>query len=190
MNTELTQGAAALRDALHALAARNFDEAIACAERALRGDLDAGEPPDERGIVYDKPEHSRAHYVIGSALLEQGHPLAALAALDDALRFDPNDAVSMSNRAVAKRELGDEPGALEDFGRAIARAPRYAHARANRARLLTVRGEFAAAEVDYLHLLGVAPTVDHRREWDDVRARRGLPHDDEALRDELGRLLR
>lgn len=152
-----------------ALSERRFDEAIALARRALETELDADVPPAERGISYDHPERSRAHYVVGSALLEKGDPGAAIAELDQALRHDPEDKVSFSNRAIARRNLGDGPGAIADFGRALARDPRYAHALANRARLHAARGDFALADADYVRLLAVAPTPEHQREWDAVR---------------------
>jgi tetratricopeptide (TPR) repeat protein len=171
MATGESSGGALLRDALQALSERRFDDAIALARRALDAQLDENVPPDERGIVYDRPERSRAHYVVGSALQEKGEPRAAIAELDRALRFDPEDKVSFSNRAVARRDLGDGPGALEDFGRALARDPRYAHARANRARLHAARGELELADADYKQLWTVAPTPEHRREWDAVRER-------------------
>lgn len=183
-----TEGDAALHEALCALAERRFDDALAHAERALDAELDRTVPPDERGLVHDRPERSRAWYVVGTARLEQGDRLAAIAALDQAIRLDPHDPIALSNRAIAKRDLGDESGALGDFDRALALSSRYAHARANRARLLARRGELDAADRDYLRLLAVAPTPEHRSEWDAVRVRRGLAHDDAALRDESARV--
>ena len=162
-------GSALLRDALQALSERRFDEAIALSRRALAAELDQDVPPDERGISYDHPERSRAHYVVGTALLEQGDPRAAIAELDRALVYDPADKVSFSNRAVARRKLGDGPGALADFDRALACDPRYAHALANRARLHAARGELESADADYARLWAVAPTPEHEQEWDAVR---------------------
>jgi tetratricopeptide (TPR) repeat protein len=169
MAANVSSGGAQLREALRALSERRLDDAIALARRALEAELDADVPPDERGMVNDRPERSRAHYVVGSALLEKRELRAAIAELDQALRFDPGDKVSLSNRAVARRDLGDGPGAIEDFGRALALDRRYAHARANRARLHASRGELALADADYAELWAVAPTPEHRREWDAVR---------------------
>lgn len=173
-----------LDDALKALSERRFAEASELAQRALAGgDMD-GEEMYERGLPagFTRPNRAKAHYVIGTAKSETGDKQGAIAAFDEALKCNPGDHVAFSNRAIAKRDLGDEEGALADFGRAIERAPLYPHARANRARLLAKRGEeLGRADEDYVVLLVVAPTPEHRDEWTALRARRGLPHDDEAL---------
>ncbi len=173
-----------LDDALKALSERRFAEATDFARRALEGgDMD-GEEMYERGLPtgFRRPNRARCHYVIGTAKSETGDKQGALASFDEALKWNPEDEVTFSNRAVAKRDLGDELGALVDFGHAIERSPLHAHARANRARLLAKRGEaLERADEDYVVLLVIACTPEHRAEWDALRATRKLPHDDDAL---------
>jgi tetratricopeptide (TPR) repeat protein len=172
-----------LDEALRALAERRFAEASALAERALAdGDLD-GESSYERGLPADlaRPNRALALYVLGTARSETGDPRGAIELYDRALQLTPGDRVLYSNRAIALRDLGDEEGALADFGRALAIEPGYTHARANRARLHAKRGELEVADEDYQLLLAIANTPEHRAEWNAVRERRGLSHDDDTL---------
>jgi tetratricopeptide (TPR) repeat protein len=173
-----------LDEALAALAERRFTDAVELAQRALAsGDMD-GESMYERGLPADftRPNRAKCHYVIGTAKSETGDKHGAIVAFDAALEQDPRDHVTFSNRAIAKRDLGDEEGALLDFDRALECQPLHPHARANRARLLAKRGaELERADEDYVVLLVVARTPEHRAEWDALRRRRSLPHDDIAL---------
>lgn len=173
-----------LDDALQALSQRQFDQATELAKRALAaGDMD-GEWMYERGFPADfrRPNRAKCHYVIGTVKSETGDKAGAIASFDEALECNPKDEVTYSNRAIAKRDLDDADGALADFGHAIELSPLYPHARANRARLLVARGaELERADEDYVVLLVVARTPEHRAEWDALRDKRGLPHDDEAL---------
>jgi tetratricopeptide (TPR) repeat protein len=162
-----------LDDALKALFERRFAEAAELAARVLAsGDID-GEEMYERGFPADftRPNRGKAHYVIATARLETGDRLGAIAAFGEALACNPRDHVSHSNRAIAMRDLGDEEGALADFGRALELVPQYAHARANRARLFAKRGDLARADEDYVALLSIADTPEHRAEHDAVRER-------------------
>lgn len=171
-----------LNEALKALSERRFAEAIALAEKATTLDLD-DEWQQERGLPpgFTWPNRAKAWYVIGTARSETGDHRGAIEAFDTAVKWYARDHVTYSNRATAKRELGDEEGALEDFGRALECAPLYPHARANRARLLAKRGELARADEDYVVLLVIANTPEHRAEWNAVRKQRDLASDDVAL---------
>lgn len=176
----MEDGEILLREALELLSRYALDEAITKAEAALRTEMD-GEWMEERGQQFPRTNRSKAFYVIGTARSEKGDKKGAIEMLDQALKLIPDDPICFSNRAVAKRDLGDEDGALADFARALELRPLYAHARANRARLLAKLDQLEKADEDYVILLCVANTPEHRSEWNAVRERRGLPHDDDAF---------
>jgi tetratricopeptide (TPR) repeat protein len=160
----MVDGEKLLGEALTLLSRYKMDEAIAKAEEALTTEMD-GEWMEERGPQFPRTNRSKAFYVIGTARSEKGDKKGAIEALDRALALI-DDPICFSNRAVAKRDLGDEAGALADFSRALELRPDYAHARANRARLRAKRGETAEALADYELLLKIADTPEHRAERD------------------------
>ncbi len=59
---------------------------------------------------------------LGSILTEQGDMQTALIFYDEAVRLDPTFARALYNRSTARRDLGDNPGALADCDAAIAHA--------------------------------------------------------------------
>jgi len=175
----------ALSRASNALAERRFEDALAAADEALAGQLDRDRPEPERGEFVERPERARAHHIRGTALLELGRRVDAIEALTRSIQDDGRH-YAWSNRAVARRDEGDVEGALADFGEAIRARPDYVHARFNRARLRCARGDWSAAEADYLAVLRGDPRAEPSRgEWAEVRRKQGRPNDDAALADAL-----
>ncbi len=171
----------ALALASRALFERRWPDALAAADEALSGPLDRERPEPERGELIERPERAKAHHIRGTALLELGQRAAAIDAFTRSIEDQPRH-YAWSNRGVARRDEGDLDGAIADFTEAIRLDPRYVHARFNRARLFEQRGEWGAAEADYLAVLRVdARAEPSRSAWGQARRHQGKPDDEEAL---------
>ena len=68
----------------------------------------------------ERPNDAYTLGSLGFAHLRAGEPLAALADFDQALNIRPRMATSLLGRSLAKRQLGDEPGAERDAASARA----------------------------------------------------------------------
>lgn len=70
---------------------------------------------------------------------------AGIAACNEAIRLNPNDAISYNNRGVAHRLKGDLDRALVDFTAAIGLDPRFGRAHFHRALVFESKGDFRRA---------------------------------------------
>lgn len=104
-------------------------------------------------IVDERPIKSKKRLVVALDGLCWSYHLQrdyarALEFCNEAIRLDPGYAYAYNNRGVAKRGLGDNSGALEDFFRALQIRPNFAVALKNRARTYVELGMLGAAELD------------------------------------------
>lgn len=137
-------------------------ELILCRARALAalGDADAAArdyadalqklPSGTAATVVAAAEHARV-------LFDDDQPIAALAAVNDALAQQPQNASLLSLRADIHRALGHTDEALEDYTRVISENQGGPAARFARARLYLQRDEPGAAEADLSAVLDVSP---------------------------------
>ncbi len=102
-------------------------------------------------------EAAPALAVRGSLHLEQGRVAAALEDLNRSLRLEPDNAETLTNRALALRRFRRDQEALADLDRALSLAPDLIAARFNRGALRFERGDFTAAAADFDHCLAVDP---------------------------------
>jgi tetratricopeptide (TPR) repeat protein len=93
---------------------------LAC---ALRSQMRFGEAIDViRTAINRAPHLPMLWNTLGSILTEQGDMQTALIFYDEAVRLDATFARALYNRSTARRDLGDNPGALADCDAAIAHA--------------------------------------------------------------------
>jgi hypothetical protein len=81
------------------------------------------------------PDHENVATERGRLLLTLGRPAEALSAFGRALALSPNDAMAVSNRAVALAALGSRDAAIAEFQRALEKDPCLFEARENLAKL-------------------------------------------------------
>jgi len=93
---------------------------LAC---ALRGQMRFGEAIEViRTAINQAPHMPMLWNTLGSILTEQGDMEKALIFYDEAVRLDPTFPRALYNRSTARRDLGDNHGALADCEAAIAHA--------------------------------------------------------------------
>jgi tetratricopeptide (TPR) repeat protein len=93
---------------------------LAC---ALRSQMRFGEAIEViRNAIHRAPHLPMLWNTLGSILTEQGDLEKALIFYDEAVRLDPTFARALYNRSTARRDLGDNHGALADCDAAIAHA--------------------------------------------------------------------
>jgi tetratricopeptide (TPR) repeat protein len=93
---------------------------LAC---ALRGQMRFGEAIEViRTAINRAPHLPMLWNTLGSILTEQGDTQKSLIFYDEAVRLDPTFARALYNRSTARRDLGDNVGALADCDAAIANA--------------------------------------------------------------------
>jgi tetratricopeptide (TPR) repeat protein len=93
---------------------------LACALRSQMRFADAIEVI--RTAIDRAPHLPMLWNTLGSIVTEQGDMQTALIFYDEAVRLDPTFARALYNRSTARRDLGDNPGALADCDAAIAHA--------------------------------------------------------------------
>ncbi len=79
----------------------------------------------------------------------RGDPAAAVRAYDEGLREGLDFTWALGNRAVAKRAIGDLPGALADLERALALDPEDPRSLVNRGQARSEAGDVAGARADF-----------------------------------------
>ena len=93
---------------------------LAC---ALRGQMRFGEAIEViRTAINRAPHLPMLWNTLGSILTEQGDMQKALIFYDEAVRLDPTYARALYNRSTARRDLGDNHGALADCDAALEHA--------------------------------------------------------------------
>jgi arylsulfatase A-like enzyme/Tfp pilus assembly protein PilF len=103
-------------------------------------------------------------YALAAALQKGGDEQEAKAAIDEALRLDPNRAEGHNMRGMALMKSGDESGAAEEFRRAMAIDPRDAHAYNNLGNLFRDTGHVPEALEMYRRAIALAPEFEDARE--------------------------
>ncbi|HEX4182320.1 MAG TPA: tetratricopeptide repeat protein [Caulobacteraceae bacterium] len=93
---------------------------LACVQRDLH-DYDAA-IETLRPVIVANPESSLLWNTLGTVLAERGDMATALTFFEEALKFDPQHAHSLYNRANARLDRGDLDGAIEDCDTAMALA--------------------------------------------------------------------
>jgi len=187
----------AINAAKAALRSRNYEDAIRLASTAVRdGRLSAPRLALAlrlRGAAYlntNRPERAQADFnaalrieprdVVG--LLGRGAALLVLARAADA-RADFDRALTLRRvpvlyywRGLARVQLRDFRGALDDFDDALALQPRYAPAYYGRGLAYHALGQGVRARDDYERALAIDPTFAAARgALDALRARRPAP---------------
>jgi predicted O-linked N-acetylglucosamine transferase (SPINDLY family) len=89
-----------------------------------------------RQVVKISPNNFDALHLLGVCALAGKKYLLAVRMLTEALVRNAHSPYALSNRGIAKLELGRAAEALEDFDRAVALAPSFAEAHLNRANAL------------------------------------------------------
>lgn len=118
----------------------------------------------------------------GKAALARGQYDKAIAAFDDAIRFEPGHAAAYGNRAFAYWSKGAAEPAIRDYSEAIAREPGNHANRFNRAVAFNRVGDYERAVADLDEVIRAEPanaSALNSRCW----ARALLGHLDEALAD-------
>ncbi len=92
------------------LTGRWFDDDLERHDKALAADHEALRARAYHEVLRARAYHealrARAHYSLGNLLGRQGRHEEALAAYDEALRLDPQNADAHNNRGIALRKLG------------------------------------------------------------------------------------
>ena len=78
---------------------------------------------------------------------------------DQLLKIKPNDATALYNRGLAKSELGDFNGAIQDFNQTLKIKPDFAEAYCNRGNIKLELGDFDGAMQDYNQTLKIKPDL-------------------------------
>ena len=90
----------------------------------------------------------------GSVLLEQGQFEDALKRFQQADKIAPGNATTSNMIGLCQMKLGDYPGALASFSRALELVPLYTDARNNRGAVYMAMGQLHLSEVDFVAVLG------------------------------------
>ena len=138
--------------------ASRVDQALAQAMRAL----DGRRPDEAERIVGDvlkhTPQHHRALYILGCALLMQGRGEQALAPLESAAR-GRHDAEIETTLGIALRQAGRPDEALSRLRRATKRRPPYAPALYEFGCLLVAMDEYDEAIEAFGRGIEIAPMM-------------------------------
>jgi serine/threonine-protein kinase len=152
------------------------DEALAEHAEALRLQPDGVHPhyalgrtlsllgsPDEaiaqhREALRLEPDYWSAHYAIGRVLLDAKHDYqGAIAAFQEALRHQPDDAMSHASLAYALGRQGRRDEAIEEFRRSIRLSPDYPYPRRQLGLALHQKGLLDDAIVELRHAIRLDP---------------------------------
>lgn len=96
------------------------------------GDADGARSDLERAAEL-RPHDPGVHCCLGSTFRRLGQPQRALEAFGHAIDLRSDYAIAWSGRASVRQDLGDYAGAIRDYDRSLALAPRDPGALCNRA---------------------------------------------------------
>lgn len=119
---------------------------------------------------------------------ERGELFEALAECDEAIRLAPC-AAAWNARGAIKFELGDDAGAIADFGRALEADPRFVSALFNRARARERIGDVTGARKDREAAIRTEPAPDDANGFLGRGKARYLARDFEGALRDLGRAI-
>lgn len=108
-------------------------------------------------VVTRKPDHAEAHYNLGALHLERGQHTDAARHLSHALGIDPTHSRAMHALGLVNLNMGHIDQARSCFDAAIRLAPRFASARANRAKICLLDNDKAGAEQNLAAALAIDP---------------------------------
>ena len=133
-----------------------------------------------RKIIAQDPRNADALHLLGVIEIQNNNPSAAIALIDRAIKRVPNNAVFLSNRGNALKDLKRFDEALASYDRALACLPDFAEALNNRGLVLHELKRFDEALESYRRSLAIKPnhakTLNNRG-----MALRQLERFDEAL---------
>ncbi len=108
-------------------------------------------------------EIARWRQAYAMELWRAGDKSAALAQIEDSLRWDPTQADALACRGDWRLEAGEYQKAIDDYDEALQRNPRHVTARINRSVAFQHLGLHARAIADWKELLGFAQNADPRQ---------------------------
>jgi tetratricopeptide (TPR) repeat protein len=104
-----------------------------------------------------KMESARDYFQRGYARQDKGDLDGALADYNEAIRLDPNDALSYNNRGVIRKDKGDLDSALADYNEAIRLDPNNTLPYNNRGNTRKDKGDLDGALADYSEAIRLDP---------------------------------
>jgi len=123
--------------------------------RFRAGQLDAAATALRKALQFER--HASWHRSHGDVLVAAGRFADALAAYDDALRLDAQDAEAASGRGLALHGLGRAAEAIEAHGRAIELRPGFARAYNNCGTVRADARDLDGAEGDFRKAVEIHP---------------------------------
>jgi tetratricopeptide (TPR) repeat protein len=159
-------GDAYLRRGQTWVAKREPDRALADFDRALKNDV-----PDAtqfggasstyrqgRPRNFDRSSHDSAcHLGRAFAFQIKNDPVAAMAAVDEAIRVDPRNYVAFRTRAAMHEQRADYAAAIADYSAALQQNPRDPAGYYSRGRAWAAQGEYASGARDFDEALRLEP---------------------------------
>ena len=98
----------------------------------------------------EKPELGEAQYLLGFARLQLGQAVAAIPALEEAIRLNPEVPERLNTLAQAYEAVGRDPSSIEQlYRRALVIQPAEASIRVNLGRFLEAQGRVDEALAEY-----------------------------------------
>lgn len=132
-------------------------------EKAERGDL-VGAIADYKLALKAKPDYARAYYDLGVESCQLGNLEAEVNYFTQAIKYDPKDADSFTQRGLARIDLYFSDtgkykltGVIADFNQAIKLDPRQANAFLGRGRLQRFQGNTEEAFSDFNRSIQLNP---------------------------------
>ena len=102
------------------------------------------------GALEEKPEIGEAQYLLGFARLQLGHAAAAIPALEEAIRLNPEVPERLNTLAQAYEAVGRDPSSIEQlYHRALDVQPSEASIRVNLGRFLEAQSRVDEALTEY-----------------------------------------
>jgi tetratricopeptide (TPR) repeat protein len=104
-----------------------------------------------------KPDHTKAHNGLGTALAQTGQLAAAIAQFQEAVRLDPDNLEARANLASALAQSGDTAGAIEQNAELLRAQPDSAEAHYNLGSALAQTGRVPEAMQQFQEAVRLRP---------------------------------